>query len=264
MTTAPGTNTPPPFGVINPSFEANVAASGSSATFVPTGWAAFNQASPGDIGSQDAGGVDYTVHNPLAPTADSNQFCYINMFNSGVTGGIYQDVGALAANTTYTLTVAIGSRADRINSPGIISLINGFNNTGTVLASGGGLPATQDTWQDYTVTFTTGASVSGDLTVALSIAGGSTIQGNFDNVRLTKGAAVQVPTLGAPKTSGTNLILTGTGGAPNGGFTLLSATNLSAPVWTTNSAGTLDSSGSFSNAIPIGTDPARFFRVRVP
>src|ERR1035441_8172742 len=93
------------------------------------------------------------------------------MFNPSVTGGIYQDVGALQPNTPYTLTVAIGSRADRINSPGIISLINGTDNTGTVLASGGGLPATQNTWQDYSVSFTTGPSVSGDLTIALSVLG---------------------------------------------------------------------------------------------
>ena len=203
--------------------------------------------------------------NPLAPTADSNQFCYINMFNSGVTGGLYQDVGALEANTTYTLTVAIGSRADRINSPGIISLLNGANNTGTVLATGGGLPAAQNTWQDYTATFTTGASVSGDLTVALSVAGGSTIQANFDNVRLTKTAAVLAPKFGALKVSGGNLILTASGGAPGGGYTLLTTTNLSTPnSWTTNTTGTLDSSGSFSNAIPIGIASTGFYRVRVP
>jgi hypothetical protein len=265
VTMAPGTNTQTTFGVINPSFEANAVASGSAATFVPTAWTAFNQGASGDIGSQNAGGVDYTIHNPLAPTADANQFLYINMFNSAVAGGIYQDVGALETNTTYTLTVAIGSRADRINSPGIISLINGANNTGTVLASGGGLPATQDTWQDYTVSFTTGTSVSGDLTVTLSVAGASSIQGNFDNVRLTKTVAVLSPTFSAPKSSGTNLIVTANGGAPNAGYTLLTTTNLStSTTWTTNSAGTLDGSGALSNAIPIGPDPVRFYRLRVP
>ena len=80
-------------------------------------------------------------------------------------------MGALQPNSVYTLTVAIGSRADRINSPGIISLVNGTDNTGTVLATGGGLPGTQDTWQDYTASFTTGASVSGDVTVVLSSPG---------------------------------------------------------------------------------------------
>ncbi len=108
------------------------------------------------------------------------------MFNPGTTGGIFQDVGALQPYTTYTLTVAIGSRADRINSPGIISLLNGTNNNGTLLATTGGIPIDQNTWQDYSVTFTTGASVSGDLTIELSVTGnGSTVQADFDNVRLS-------------------------------------------------------------------------------
>jgi hypothetical protein len=59
------------------------------------------------------------------------------MLNPGVEGGIYQNTGPLQPNTVYTLTVAIGSRADRTNSPGIISLINGNDNSGTVLARGG-------------------------------------------------------------------------------------------------------------------------------
>src|ERR1700744_1725787 len=92
-------------------------------------------------------------------------------------------MGPLQPNSVYTLTVAIGSRADRANSPGIISLINGTDNTGTVLATGGGLPSTQNTWQDYTTTFSTGGSVSGDLTVMLSVLGAGTIQANFDKVR---------------------------------------------------------------------------------
>jgi len=176
----------PPTITNNLSFEQNVVPAGSSSAVVPAGWTAFNKADGDDIGSQAAGGVDYTVYSPLAAPADGNQYCFINMFNPSVTGGIYQDMGSLQPNTIYTLTVAIGSRADRMNSPGIISLINGTNNTGTVLATTGGLPATQNAWQDYSTTFATGASVSGDLTVALSVLGNATtIQADFDNVRLS-------------------------------------------------------------------------------
>lgn len=171
--------------VNNFSFENDVAPSGSDVTSVPTGWTAYNEGGGTDIGSEHAGSAQYSVNNPLASPADGNQYAYVNMFNPSVTGGIYQDVGALQAFSQYTLTVAIGSRADRINSPGIISLVNGIDNTGTVLATGGGLPGTQDTWQDYSVNFTTGASVSGDLTVELSVLGnGTTIQADFDNIRL--------------------------------------------------------------------------------
>jgi hypothetical protein len=172
--------------VNNFSFENDAAPNGGDVTTVPAGWIAFNEAGANDIGTERSGGGQFTVNNPLTAPADGSQYAYINMFNSSVTGGIYQDMGLLLANTDYTLTVAIGSRADRINSPGIISLVNGTDNTGLVLASGGGLPATQDTWQDYTISFATGASVSGDLTIELSVLGNnSTIQADFDNVLLT-------------------------------------------------------------------------------
>jgi len=64
---------------------------------------------------------------------------------------------------------------------------------------------------------------------------------------------------------GGNLILTGTGGTPNAGYTWLSTTNLAPPViWKTNSTGNLDGTGAFSNSIPIGANPATFFRMRLP
>jgi hypothetical protein len=76
---------------------------------------------------------------------------------------------------------------------------------------------------------------------------------------------VTAPILGAPKVSGGNLILTGTGGTPGAGYTWLTTTNLASPIlWTTNSTGNLDGAGAFSNSIPIGASPDRFFRLRLP
>ena len=263
------TATPPFATVNNPSFELNAAsAAGQVVTTVPAGWTAFNEAGSSDIGSQWAGGTDYTTFSPLAAPAAGNQYCYINMFNTSVSGGIYQDVGPLQSETAYTLIVAIGSRHDRVNSRGIISLLNGTSNIGTVLASANGLPASQNTWQNYTATFTTGASVSGDLTVVLSVLGnGTTIQADFDNVRLTATPLVlNPPMMGAPRTLGGSLILTGTGGTPNASYTWLSTTNLSTPVpWTTNGTGVLDGTGAFSNAIPLNTTAGTvFFKLRMP
>jgi hypothetical protein len=253
----------------NFSFEQNVAGGpGGLVAAVPTAWTAFNEGGSTDFGSQWAGGVDYTVNTPMAAPAAGNQYCYINMFNPSVTGGIYQDVGALQPNTSYTLTVAIGSRADRINSPGIISLINGSSSTGIVLATTNGLPAKQNSWQDYSVTFTSGDSTSGDLTIELSVLGnGTTIQADFDNVQLTATPVVlKAPTLGTPEVLGGNLIVKGIGGMPNRSYIWQVATNLSAPInWTTNITGTLDGTGAFSNAIPINaSQPATFFRLQVP
>ena len=118
------------------------------------------------------------------------------------------------------------------------------------------------------MTFTTGASAAGDLTIALSVVGNATtIQADFDNVRLTTTPVdLKVPTFGAPKVSGGNLILTGTGGTPHSGYTWQATTNLSDPIhWTMTSTGLLDDTGAFSTAIPINaSQPANFFRLRMP
>ena len=75
-----------------------------------------------------------------------------------------------------------------------------------------------------------------------------------------------VPILAAPNISGGNLILTGTGGTPNSGYTWLATTNLAPPVqWTTNSTGTLDGTGAFSNSLPINANQsAAFFKLEMP
>ncbi|HWY75406.1 MAG TPA: immunoglobulin domain-containing protein [Verrucomicrobiae bacterium] len=69
------------------------------------------------------------------------------------------------------------------------------------------------------------------------------------------------------RASGGNLIITGTGGSPGGGYTVLTATNVSTPLaqWTTNSTGSFDGTGSFSNSIPIVPSvPRSFYRIRIP
>jgi Immunoglobulin I-set domain len=91
----------------------------------------------------------------------------------------------------------------------------------------------------------------------------------YNAILLEKGAAVVMPTpptLHTPRVSGGYLILTGTGGTPNAGYTWLQTTNLSVPItWTTNSTGTLDGSGAFSNSIPINPAvPDSYFRLRMP
>ena len=75
-----------------------------------------------------------------------------------------------------------------------------------------------------------------------------------------------LPTLGIPQVSKHDLVLAGKGGTPNSSYTWLTATSLSAPInWTTNTVGTLDRMGAFSNGIPISvTNGVSFFRLRLP
>jgi hypothetical protein len=75
------------------------------------------------------------------------------------------------------------------------------------------------------------------------------------------------PVVGIPGFSGGNLIVTGTGGTHNIGYTWLTATNLLTPFtnWTVAATGTLNSSGGFSNSLPVNvTNPAAFYRLWVP
>jgi hypothetical protein len=82
----------------------------------------------------------------------------------------------------------------------------------------------------------------------------------------TKSAPPILPIIGVPHVSSGYLILTGTGGTPNSGYTWLVTTNLSAPInWKTNTTGMLNDTGAFSNGIPISADnPASFFWLRLP
>jgi len=81
------------------------------------------------------------------------------------------------------------------------------------------------------------------------------------------GTVSLLPRFSAPTFSGGDLILSGIGGTPGGGYTILTTTNVAAPLsaWTTNSQATFNSSGAFSLSIPVvATPPAQFFQIRVP
>lgn len=159
---------------------------------IPLQWTSFN----GDWAGVSSGAAQFSP----AIIPDGTQYLAVNTgpSHSGASG-VYQDVGALQPNTTYTLTVAIG-RGDNNGvvggngswSPGSLSLLNGTDDTGTVLATTTGYPATSGTWQDYTATFTTGPTVSGDLVIELGVDPASTYQSLFDNVRLTTGTPTAV------------------------------------------------------------------------
>ena len=113
-------------------------------------------------------------------------------------------------------------------------------------------------------TFTATATTQ-SYTVENLSGGGPACQ--YNAILLEKFTAVTPPRLGAPKVSGGNLILTGTGGTPDAGYTLLTTTNLTIPLasWTVSTNGTLDGTGAFSNAIPINASQrAALFRLELP
>lgn len=154
-----------------------------------------------DFGIENPGSGEYTGASGSGTPSGANgtNVAYLNQSNSGLSTSIFQDVGLLQANTTYTLTIAIGQRFDRVNGSVQIGLLNGASGAtdiwtaGTLLNSTTGVSSVAGTFQDFQVTFTTGASVSNDLYIAARYIGDGKIQASLDNVRLDATAAVPEP-----------------------------------------------------------------------
>ena len=104
-------------------------------------------------------------------------------------GTLSQDLGALLANTTYTLSVYVGDRLDGASGNFLVGLLVGGSSAcssgGASSAIGGGLFAQE------TCSFTTGSAPAGDLSVFLASTGGG--QGNFDNVSVSTSNSVPEP-----------------------------------------------------------------------
>ncbi len=212
------TNTTQTVNVNNYSFETDAQPDGGQTTDPTpiTGWGAYGSAF-GTINPPNGDFIDvFDDIVPLPAPADGYQCVYANGAS-----GLYQDVGPLQPLTTYTLTVAVGARNSVSwgEGAGTIQLLNGIDNTGTVLASttvnNTGLAGE---FKDYTVIVSTTGSVSGDLTIALNTT--TAVQICYDNARLSTQVT---PVTLAQHTAGTNQILTW----PLG--TLVQATKLAGP-----------------------------------
>jgi len=67
--------------------------------------------------------------------------------------------------------------------------------------------------------------------------------------------------------SGGSLTLSGAGGSPGAGFTVVTNANLTVPVasWGAAATGTFDGSGNFSISLPVSpSNPRLFYRIRMP
>lgn len=199
-----------PIAINNHSFEDPTIGDGAFVTSGPgtgtlNGWsfAVENGPSFEDFGIENPGGGAYTGAAAAGTPAgaDGTNVAFLNQDNEGLTSTLFQNVGALQANTKYTLTVAIGQRSDRINGPVEIALLNapaGATDVfaaGTLLSSTTGVSGTPGAFEDFTATFTTGALVSDALYVGARFleTADNFIQGSVDNFRLDA-TAVPEPT----------------------------------------------------------------------
>ena len=202
---------------------------------------------------------------------------------TSVTAGTFGWLGTIAGPVTVASGATLDGEAGSIGT-------NYINNTLT-LSAGSTTSMSLTPSSNEQIAGLTGVTYDGALVVTNTSASPLTfgsqftlfnctgpVSGNFSSVTiLPLGAAngsfnpatgvltiipAPQPTINPPTVSGSNLILTGTGGTPSGSYNLLTTTNLTIPLadWTTNATGTFDGSGAFSNAIPIDpTQPVEFF-----
>jgi hypothetical protein len=103
-------------------------------------------------------------------------------------GTIFQSVGTVAANTTYTLQVDLGLRQDPLHedSLGTVQLL-----IGSTPVNATGIAPTIGNWSTFTATYNSvPADVGKTLTIQLTATGD---QSDFDNVRLDGSSRTAVP-----------------------------------------------------------------------
>jgi autotransporter-associated beta strand protein len=186
---------------------------------------------------------------------------------SGATLAPGASIGTLTINNALTLAAGSSTSVEISNDGGVTSsdLVTGLTSVdyaGTLVVTNAG----------------TNALVAGQV---FKLFNASSASGNFSQVTILPAGTGSfnpatgeltinssgVLTVNPPSISNGNLVLAGTGGTPNGSYSIVTSTNVAAPVstWTTNSVGTFDGTGAFSNGIPVNaTEPARFFLLRTP
>ena len=139
-----------------------------------------------NLSPSDNGFFQATATSPLPGTADGLQAAQMANYDTR----FWQNVGALAAETTYTLTVAAGVAQDNRGTAGGLIALAADGNISPYLVEKRFDDEPRATFSDYSVAFTTGGSVSGDLYIVLGSTNGSYLA--LDNVRLDA-SATDVP-----------------------------------------------------------------------
>jgi autotransporter-associated beta strand protein len=175
------------------------------------------------------------------------------------------DIGTLTINNTLNLQ---GGALLKVNSS---TLTSDQVSSLTDVAYGGGLVVTNLSGTPFVggevfQIFAASGSKSGNFSsVTILPETGATGSFNPATGELTISVTV-APVFDPISVVGGNLIWTGSGFPANGSYSILTSTNVAAPLaaWTTNSTGIFSGSGGFSNAIPLGLDPHRFFLLKTP
>jgi autotransporter-associated beta strand protein len=252
---------------------AQILAAGVTIDVSPTTVATVSQ----DI--QGAGGLT-KIGTGVLLLNGTNSYSGTTLVNAGTLGGNGLISGPVSIGASGT--IAPGS------SIGTLTINNSLTLAGTTFAEVNKANLTSDL-----VNVLTDANYGGTLVIsnvsATPLAGGEVFQlfnvsgaknGNFSNVTMLPASGVSGtfnpatgqltitanPVFVVPFLSGGNLIWTGTGFTPDGTYSILTSTNVAAPLstWTTNTTGAFSGSGALSQSIPVGPGSQRFFMLKTP
>ena len=178
------TETSEPAFISNASFEFPSVAAGGYA-YVPPGWSVYANTNLGGV-TANANLFGGTSGGAMPSPAAGRQAAFV-----AYGGCLAQEIGVIASNKIYTLTVAAGTRSTGSAGTNAFWLKDGAWDSGTTLSTRTASMPTPGTFADSSISFETGRGVNADtighrLVVAL---GGplsaSTGQCSYDNVRLT-------------------------------------------------------------------------------
>jgi hypothetical protein len=210
-----------------------------------------NNTSPGQVGAGNATGgrgLTYTL------TGSTNGFTLTNIqvFAGWGDGGrdALHYVASYATAANPTNFIVIGT--------------NYFNPTPA--------PTTQSTERGTMVSATSGPLASNVIAVSVTFSNAPNVENGWTGYGEIQLFGFATPSAGPitfqrPTISGGNIILVGAGGTPGSGYTVLTSTNVAAPVatWTTNTTSTFSVSGGFSNSIPLTPgESQRYYLIRTP
>jgi autotransporter-associated beta strand protein len=212
----------------------------------------------------------------------ANGYTGATLVNAGILGGAGVFSGSVTIGPAGVLSVADGLGTMTINN--VLSLggttfvevdkatlasdivlgVTAANYGGTLVVSN--ISATPLVGGEVFQLFSVSGARSGNFG-SIVVVSETGLGGTFDPTtgQLTITSAAAPPVFAPPAISGGNFILTGTG-VPDATYSILTSTNVAAPVseWATAATGMFSSSGTFSNAIPIGAGARRFFMVQTP
>jgi hypothetical protein len=177
---------------------------------------------------------------------------------SGASAGVATGVLTVSGNFTNNGTIVIKLDGSGVNDSIVCSNSVTYGGTLNLVNVSGSPLAIGNTFQVFSATNYSGSIASFNpptpgTGLAWRLSGGT--------ISVVTGSST-VPVVGSAKIVSGSLVLTGSGGTPNGNYSVYATTNLVSGVWLPVLTNTFDASGNFAvtNTVAPGV-PAQFYRV---